>query len=428
MQTRLPQEVLATPVGREANEILRRCVHCGFCNATCPTFALTGNELESPRGRIYLIKSVLEGEGASEASLTHLDHCLGCRACETTCPSGVRFHRLADIGREVLHERSTRPRADLLRRKLLVRLFDSGPLFRVLVALGRLFGPLLPAGLRRQLSTAAGSRVRSKDEPSPVAPGPGEQAHGGEHGRNFVQLLAGCIQPALTPATNDAAARVLARRGIACREAAGCCGALAYHLGDVDRARRQVRRNIDAWHPALRDSEGLVVTASGCAAFIQDYPSLCRGDDAYESRAAELAERLRDVTDFLDPADFAGTPPVALHLPCTLRHALRQSERLRTLLTDSGWELAETADDGQCCGSAGAYSLLYPDTANTLRDKKVAQLMEGDPAQIVTANVGCCLHLSAGARVPVRHWIEVWDEREAAGEQNRQAAGADPVA
>lgn len=428
MQTRLAKEVLAQPVGREADEILRRCVHCGFCNATCPTFVLTGNELESPRGRIYLIKNVLEGEGATEASLRHLDHCLGCRACETTCPSGVRFHRLADIGREVLHEHATRPRPDLMRRKLLARLFDSGPLFRALVALGRLFRPLLPERLRRQISPKASARSRDDDPTLSVATGSVREADPSRQDTKFVQLLAGCIQPTLAPATNDAAARVLARRGIGCREAAGCCGALAYHLGDVDRARRQVRRNIDAWHPALADSEGLVVTATGCAAFIHDYPSLCRGEPAYESRAAELAEGLRDVADFLDPMNSRGVPPVALHLPCTLRHALRQSDRLRTLLTDSGWELVETADDGQCCGSAGAYSLLYPDTSNALRDKKVAQLTEGRPAQIVTANVGCCLHLAAGASVPVRHWIEVWDEHEAAGPSSGQADGSDPTA
>ena len=414
-------------MGREADEILRRCVHCGFCNATCPTFTLTGNELESPRGRIYLIKNVLEGEGATEASLTHLDHCLGCRACETTCPSGVRFHRLADIGREALHERSTRPRADLLRRKFLARLFDSGPLFRALVALGRLFRPLLGERLRRQLPPKPTSRTRGEDSPSlDAAPARGG-ANASAHDKSFVLLLSGCIQPTLTPATNDAATRVLGRRGIGCREAAGCCGALAYHLGDVDRARRQVRRNIDAWHPTLADSEGLVVTATGCAAFIQDYPSLCQGDPAYESRAAELAEHLRDVADFLEPMDSAGAPPVALHLPCTLRHALRQSERLRNLLTDSGWDLAETADDGQCCGSAGAYSLLYPGTSNALRDKKVAQLTVGRPAQIATANVGCCLHLAAGANVPVRHWIEMWDEREASGQPIGRTAETDPA-
>jgi glycolate oxidase iron-sulfur subunit len=397
MQTRLTPETLATAAGAEADGILRRCVHCGFCNATCPTFALTGNELEGPRGRIYLIKSILEGEDATEASLGHLDHCLGCRACETTCPSGVRFHRLADIGREVLHEQSIRPAGDLRRRRLLVRFFDGSLAFRAAVALGRLVRPLLPPGLRRRLPPADRSPV--------VQPTRVERA---------VLLQEGCVQPTLTPGTNRAAARVLARRGIDARPANGCCGALAYHLGDVDRARRQVRHNLDAWHPALKDSEGLVVTATGCAAFIRDYPSLCRGDADYESRAAELAERTRDVADFLAPMPASDGPSVALHLPCTLRHALRGADRLRTLLADSGWRLAETDDDGHCCGSAGAYSLLYPGTSGTLRDKKLEQLTTADPDEIVTANVGCRLHLASGSPVPVRHWIELWDELEAA--------------
>jgi glycolate oxidase iron-sulfur subunit len=407
MQTRLPPDTLATATGAEADAILRRCVHCGFCNATCPTYGLTGNELESPRGRIYLIKSLLEGEAVSEASLGHLDHCLGCRACETTCPSGVRFHRLADIGREILDERGTRPDGDLRRRRLLARFFDGSALFRGLVGLGRLFRPLLPARLRRQLPPGSSG-------PAPAA-----------GGARAVMLQEGCVQPTLTPATNRAAARVLARRGIGATPADGCCGALAYHLGDVERARAQVRRNIDRWHPGLANSEGLVVTASGCAAFIRDYGSLCAGDDAYASRAAELAEGVRDVADFLTPMRGADGPAVALHLPCTLRHALKGAERLRSLLAESGWRLVETGDDGQCCGSAGAYSLFYPATAGALRDKKVTQLSAGGPAEIVTANVGCRLHLAAASPVPVRHWIELWDELEAA--EGHDAAPSGPA-
>jgi glycolate oxidase iron-sulfur subunit len=235
-------------------------------------------------------------------------------------------------------------------------------------------------------------------------------------------MLTGCVEPVLTPATQDAAARVLGRRGITTRPAAGCCGALAYHSGEIERARAQVRRNIDAWHPGLRDGEGLVITATGCAAFVRDYPSLCRGDAEYEVRAGELAERVRDVADFLTPMQVSAPPTVALHLPCSLRHALGGAERLRKLLVDSGWQVAETADDGQCCGSAGAYSLLFPATSNELRDRKLAQLTAGEPGEILTANVGCRLHLAAGSDVPVRHWIELWDELEAATGQATPAA------
>ena len=397
MQTRLSPEFLATPVGREADEILRRCVHCGFCNATCPTYALSGNELEGPRGRIYLIKGLLEGDGGAEASLPHLDHCLGCRACETTCPSGVRFHRLADIGRELMHERTPRTGADRWRRKAIARFFDGSLPFRAAVALGRLLRPLLPVRLRRQLP--------------PVERG---EAPVGDGSRTAL-MLDGCVEPVLTPATRDAANRVLGRRGINTRPAAGCCGALAYHSGEIERARAQVRRNIDAWHPGLQDSEGLVVTATGCAAFVRDYPGLCRGDSDYESRATELAERVRDVADFLTPMEVAEPPTVALHLPCSLRHALGQAERLKSLLGDSGWRLVETADDGHCCGSAGAYSLLFPATSNELRDRKLEQLTVCGPGEILTANVGCRLHLAAGSPVPVRHWVELWDALEAAG-------------
>ena len=405
MQTRLSPETLATPAGREADEILRRCVHCGFCNATCPTYALTGNELEGPRGRIYLIKGLLEGDGGAEASLPHLDHCLGCRACETTCPSGVKFHRLADIGREVMHERAPRTGADRWRRKAIARFFDGSLPFRAAVALGRLLRPLLPARLRRPLP--------------PVERG---EAPVGDGSRTAL-MLDGCVEPVLTPATQDAAARVLGRRGITTRPAAGCCGALAYHSGEIERARAQVRRNIDAWHPGVRDSEGLVVTATGCAAFVRDYPGLCQGDPDYESRAKELTARVRDVADFLTPMRFAAPPSVALHLPCSLRHALGGGERLRKLLADSGWQLAETADDGQCCGSAGAYSLLFPATSNELRDRKLTQLTAGEPAEILTANVGCRLHLAAASPVPARHRVEAWDalEAPAAGESDGNA-------
>jgi glycolate oxidase iron-sulfur subunit len=361
---------------------------------------LTGNELEGPRGRIYLLKAVLENEDVTATSLDHLDHCLGCRACETTCPSGVQFHRLADIGREMLHERALRPAWDRQRRRWMARFFDSSLALRFLLKTGRVMRRWLPGKLSRLLPEQVTA------EPATV---------GRPEGR--VLLHEGCVQPALAPGINAAAARVLARRRIACDRADGCCGALAYHLDDVERARDQVRRNIDAWHESAVASDGLVVTASGCAAFIRDYAGLCRGDTAYEARARELADRVRDLSGLIEPvktspADGAAGPRVVLHLPCTLRHAIKGDRALIDLLTSSGWDLLETRDDGECCGSAGAYSLLHPKTAGALREKKLGQLAHPDAEEIVTANIGCRMHLAAEAPVPVRHWIELWDELE----------------
>jgi glycolate oxidase iron-sulfur subunit len=399
MQTRLPQSLLDTSVGREADDILRRCVHCGFCNATCPTFRLSGDELEGPRGRIYLVKSLLEGKTPTVRTLTHLDHCLGCRACEITCPSGVNFHRLADIGRERMVDIRLRPVWDRGRRKLMARIFDDSRLLRVGVSLGRILRGLLPGAVARQLPAAGVSAWPPT-----------------ETGRHIL-LHEGCVQPTLGPSINGAAARVLHRRGIGSRPAAGCCGALAYHLDDLDRARVQIRRNIDTWSPALTTSEGLVVTASGCAAFLKDYGRLCQDDPDYKERGDKLSSLIRDAADFLEPVQHRSaeaSPAVALHIPCTLKNALHGGLRLRQLLTDSGWRLVETADDGQCCGSAGAYSLLHRQTADRLRKDKLDQLESGAPERIVTANIGCRMHLASGTKVPVQHWIELWDELEAA--------------
>ncbi len=400
MQTRLPQSLLFTAAGREADDILRRCVHCGFCNATCPTFRLTGNELEGPRGRIYLVKGLLEGEEPTPRTVAHMDHCLGCRACETTCPSGVNFHRLADIGREVTAGEDLRPWWDRWRRGLIARFFDGSWPFRAAVAFGHVLRPLLPKSVARRLTPGDPG-----DWPTPP-PGASRQ----------VLILEGCVQPILAPAINAAAARILHRRGIGSRTARGCCGALAYHVDDVARARHQIRRNIDAWLPAAEAGDGMTVTASGCAAFIKDYGRLCQDDPDYRERGQRLASCVIDICDFLEPMERsagARRPEVVMHVPCTLRNALGGDTRLRSLLADSGWRLAETADDGQCCGSAGVYSLLHRRTSSRLLKEKLARLeAPGAPECIVTANLGCGMHLASGSEVPVRHWIEVWDELE----------------
>jgi glycolate oxidase iron-sulfur subunit len=399
MQTRLPEALALTSAGQEADEILRRCVHCGFCNATCPTFRLTGNELEGPRGRIYLVKGVLEGETPTRRTVGHLDRCLGCRACETTCPSGVNYHRLADIGREALADRNLRPWWDRWRRKLAARFFDGSLMLRVFVAAGRSVRWLMPPALARQLPRLGRARWPDSN------PETGDQ----------VLLHEGCVQPVLAPTINAAAARVLARRGIGSQPAAGCCGALAYHLDDIERAKRQIRRNIDAWWPGLEKSRGMVVTASGCAAFLKDYGHLCRDDPAYAERAQEVTARVSDVSEFLEPLPRpagTGKPKFALHIPCTLKNALGGESRLRQLLVDSGWQIVPIADDGQCCGSAGAYSLLHRHTAGQLRDARLDVLESNGSECILTANIGCLSHLAGGTEKPVRHWIEAWDEAE----------------
>ncbi|MDH4030833.1 MAG: glycolate oxidase subunit GlcF [Chromatiales bacterium] len=397
MQTRLTDAIRDTAAGEEAESILRRCVHCGFCNATCPTYILSGNELEGPRGRIYLIKNLLEGDPVSNRTRAHLDHCLGCRACETTCPSGVRFHRLADIGRELIASGEQRPLWDRWRRRLIARFFDNSLPLRFSIAVGRRLRPILPARLKRLLPSVASRWPESE-------------------GATTVLLHDGCVQPVLAPSTNLAASRVLRRRGIGSRRVSGCCGAMAYHLDELPRARRQIRRNIDQWSPLLEDSAGLVVTASGCAAFLKDYGALCRDDPDYAERADRIAHSIRDLGEFLCPLDPGpGTRPVgqvALHVPCTLKNALQGGDRLRTLLVASGWALADSGDGDQCCGSAGAYSLLHRNTSRRLRNAKLDVLGADSVERIVTANIGCQMHLSAGTDVPVQHWVEVWDEIE----------------
>jgi glycolate oxidase iron-sulfur subunit len=313
----------------------------------------------------------------------------------------VNFHRLADIGRERLDGYDLRPWWDRWRRRSMARFFAGGPAFRGAVAVARVFRGLMPSSIRRQLP-------RNREEKWPP------DASGS---RRQLLLHEGCVQPTLAPSINAAAARVLHRRDIGARPAKGCCGALAYHLDDVARARRQIRSNIDAWLPAVEAGEGLVVTASGCAAFIRDYGRLCQDDPQYAERGARLSSGLRDVCDFLEPTpprDGVPGPEVILHVPCTLKNALRGEERLRSLLTESGWRLARTSDDGQCCGSAGAYSLLHPKTSRRLLHQKLAGFDSEHSAQeIVTANLGCGMHLARGTSRPVRHWLEVWDRLEA---------------
>ncbi|MGD9951965.1 MAG: glycolate oxidase subunit GlcF [Burkholderiales bacterium] len=397
MQTELADFIRDTPEGREADAILRKCVHCGFCSATCPTYQLLGDELDSPRGRIYLMKQVLEGAPPTARTQLHLDRCLTCRACETTCPSGVRYGRLADIGRAAVEARVPRGIWQRLRRASLGFALPRRALFAFLLALGRPLRVLLPGLV-----------------PAPAAPAGAWPAP--RHARRML-VLGGCVQPALAPRINAAAARVLDRAGISLVEApgAGCCGALRFHLNDQDGGRDDMRALIDAWWPYVeRDEvEAIVVTASGCGATVKDYGELLAHDPAYREKAARISALAKDLSEVIPPEAIparAGLGRVACHSPCSLQHGQQLRGGVEALLARAGFELAPVPEAHLCCGSAGTYSILQPALSRQLRDRKLAALQGSEPVGIVTANIGCLVHLQAGARVPVAHWIELLDE------------------
>ncbi len=407
MQTRLSAAFLKTSDGREADAILRKCVHCGFCTATCPTYQLLGDELDGPRGRIYLIKEMLEGGEPSRATQLHLDRCLTCRACETTCPSGVRYGRLLDIGRHHIERVVPRRLRERLLRRVLLLTVPRRSRFARLLALGRLVRPLMPPGLRRSVPVA---------RPSGIWPAP-------RHQRRML-VLTGCAQSVAAPDINAAAARVLDCLGISLVAVSdGCCGALAHHLSAGDQAREQMRRNIDAWWPEIeRGAEALVVTASGCGTMIGDYGTLLRDDPAYAHKAARISELMRDVSqvvaqelaesDALRQRIAVGQARarVAFHSPCTLQHGLKIRGLIEPLLVRAGYTLTSVADGHLCCGSAGSYSLLQPAISRQLKSNKLAALQADAPDLIATANIGCLLHLASGTDRPVRHWIELLAE------------------
>jgi glycolate oxidase iron-sulfur subunit len=389
-----------TLAGARAEHVLRACVHCGMCNAVCPTYQLTGDERDGPRGRIYLIKQVLEGGEATRLTQHHLDRCLTCRACETACPSGVAYHRLVEVGREALA-----PRRGLVSRFLrfaLRKVMLSPPRLDVLLALGRLARPLLPASLRAKIPPPP-----PRATPAPLGPPPPGL------GRRMT-LLRGCVQASATPQTNAAAQKVFAAAGIALGETPGlgCCGALSAHLGATEEARALARRNLAAWTAELdAGAEALVVTASGCAAFIRDYPDLLDGETEAAERLARVLPRLKDPVEVLEatplpPLRAPADPRVAVHIPCTLRNGPGLGAAPARLLSRLGFSPQPVADAHLCCGSAGAYALLQPKLATALRERKLAALQASAPDQICTANVGCQLHLGAATTTPVRHWLE----------------------
>ncbi|WP_312225785.1 glycolate oxidase subunit GlcF [Stutzerimonas nitrititolerans] len=402
MQTNLSEQAKRLPRAEEAESILRSCVHCGFCNATCPTYQLIGDELDGPRGRIYLMKQMLEGGEVTQSTQLHLDRCLTCRNCETTCPSGVQYHNLLDIGRDFIEQQVPRTLSERLVRSGLRTVVPRPALFKALLSTGNALRPLMPASLKAHLPR----EVR--------APKARPQTR---HARN-VLMLEGCVQPSLSPNTNAAAARVLDRLGIGVTPAreAGCCGAVDYHLNAQEAGLDRARRNIDAWWPAIEaGAEAIVQTASGCGAFVKDYGHLLRDDPVYASKAARVSALTKDLVEVLrltelEQLDVKADKRMAFHCPCTLQHAQKLGGAVEDVLKRLGFQLTAVPDAHLCCGSAGSYSITQPALSKQLRDNKLTALESGTPEVIVTANIGCQTHLDGAGRTPVRHWIEIVEE------------------
>jgi glycolate oxidase iron-sulfur subunit len=403
MQTKLADFIKGTAEGDEAEAILRACVHCGFCTATCPTYQILGDELDGPRGRIYLIKQVLEGAPVTHKTQLHLDRCLTCRSCETTCPSGVQYGRLADIGRKVVEQRVARPLAERIKRAVLKEALPRKWIFTPLYKAGKLVRPLLSPALQDKLpaTPAAGTWPRRT------------------HARKML-VLEGCVQPAMAPNINAAAARVLDACGVQLLVApkAGCCGALRYHLNDQAAALNDMRRNIDAWWPLIEQVEAIVMTASGCGVTVKEYGHLLAHDAQYAEKAERISALTRDLSEVVPQfeAELAVKlkgklgQRVAWHPPCTLQHGQQIRGKVEGVLRAAGVDVTLCADSHLCCGSAGTYSVLQPGLATELRDRKLANLLATGPEVIVSANIGCLSHLQSGTEVPVTHWIELIDQ------------------
>ena len=411
MQTQLAPEFKGTPDGMEAEAILRKCVHCGFCTATCPTYQLLGDELDGPRGRIYLIKQVLEGEAPTRKTQMHLDRCLTCRNCETTCPSGVQYGHLVDIGRKIVDGKVPRPAGEAALRWTLKEGLTS-PLFGPAMKMGQMVRGLLPASLK--------AKVPARQEAG-LWP---TRAH-----VRKVLMLEGCVQPSMMPNINSATARVLDAAGIQAVVApkAGCCGAVKFHLNDHEGGKLQMRVNIDAWWPHVEAGvEAIVMNASGCGVTVKDYGHILQGDAAYADKAQSISELTRDLSELLPDiaaalqANSAGQAPgtgrrLAFHPPCTLQHGQQLRGGVEQHMRSLGFDVRIATNESHlCCGSAGTYSVLNPEIAYQLRDRKLGHLGELQAETIISANIGCITHLQCRTGVAVPHWVEVLDEALAA--------------
>ncbi|MCP4302473.1 MAG: glycolate oxidase subunit GlcF [Gammaproteobacteria bacterium] len=399
MQTRLAPKIQQSRHAGTIETILRKCVHCGFCNATCPTYQLLGDELDGPRGRIYQMKQYFEGEPANAEMLLHLDRCLTCRACETTCPSGVRYSELLEIGKELIEVELPRTRLDRLRRATIVRFINSDWLFTACVRLGQTFAWMLPAGLRQSVPARQPGLARSN----------------GSHARKIL-MLAGCVQPTLTPNTNSSATNLLDRLGIEVIEPDGklCCGAAAMHTSEPDYALRQVKQLIDSWWPYIEAGvEAIVVTATGCGVSVRDYGNLLADDPEYAEKGKKVSSLYRDLVEVVEAhSDRIETVErslkrVAVHTPCTMQHGLGLGNRVERLLAQAGYEICWVEEAQLCCGSAGTYSMLQPTLSKRLKANKQRALSVDQPDVIATANIGCQLQLAQGESKPVVHWVEL---------------------
>ncbi|MFW2372387.1 MAG: glycolate oxidase subunit GlcF [Gammaproteobacteria bacterium] len=402
MQTNIIKKYLDTAKGQEADSILRSCVHCGFCTATCPTYQLLGDELDSPRGRIYLIKQMLEGNQVSTKTQLHLDRCLTCRSCETTCPSGVQYGRLIDIGREFAEQQVSRSLFNKVIRFSLRKILPYPGRFSALVKLGSMARPVLPNSVAKKIPSLGKAPVWQKSG----------------HPRRML-VLQGCAQSVATPDTNSATARILDRLGIEliAAEKAGCCGAVSHHLSAAEEGLDFMRRNIDAWWPYIEQgAEAIVITASGCGVVVKDYAHLLANDPLYAAKAKKVSELSKDISEILQAEDLSSlnkhseNRKVAFHSPCTLQHGQKLNGVVETILTDVGFSLTPVMDPHLCCGSAGTYSILQSDLSQQLLDNKLNSLQQGKPELIATANIGCQMHMSTKADVPVKHWVELIDE------------------
>jgi glycolate oxidase iron-sulfur subunit len=408
MQTNLAPKFKGTPEGDEAEAILRKCVHCGFCTATCPTYQLLGDELDGPRGRIYLMKQVLEGATVTRSTQMHLDRCLTCRNCESTCPSGVQYGNLVDIVRPLVDEVVERSPRDKALRWILKEGLTS-PLFSPAMKLGQMVRPLLPATLKNKVPNKAPARAHQWPTRS--------------HSRKVLMLM-GCVQPAMMPNINSATARVLDAAGIQTLVAdeARCCGAIRTHLNDIEGGREDMRRNIDAWWHLVSGNavEAIVMNASGCGVTVKDYGHSLAHDSNYAGKAKRISELTRDLSELLPdlvprlrsklrlPGD---ATQLAFHPPCTLQHGQQLRGVVEAQLNSLGFNVQlATSESHLCCGSAGTYSVLQPELAYQLRDRKLNNLAPLHAQAIVSANIGCIQHLQSGTDTPVKHWIEVLDE------------------